>query len=102
MEMESTLTDEQKAEREEKKRVVATGGVGKVKQVYDKTKIVKGKYDKAKSGYDNAISAKDKVQQGSKWLKNAEVHPTSSTATQQLTTETATNMVAQNATVLQA
>jgi hypothetical protein len=100
--MESTLTDEQKEEKEEKKRVVATGGVGKVKQLYDKTKIVKGNYDKVKSGYDNAISAKDKVQQGYKWLKNTEVHPTSSTTTQQLTTQPATNMVAQGATVLQA
>jgi hypothetical protein len=102
MEMESTLTDEQKEEKEEKKRVVATGGVEKVKQLYDKTKIVKGNYDKAKSGYDNAISAKDKVQQGHKWFKNAEVHPTSSTATQKLTTQAVTNMMAQSATVLQA
>jgi hypothetical protein len=102
MEIESTLNDEQKEEKEEKKRVVATGGVGKVKQVYDKAKLVKGKYDKVKSGYDNASSAKDKVQQGYKWFKNTEVHPTSSTATQQLTTQAATSMVAQGATVLQA
>jgi hypothetical protein len=100
--MESTLTDEQKEEREEKKRVVATGGVGKVKQLYDKTKIVKGKYDKAKSGYGNAISARNKVQQGHKWFKNGEVHPTSSTATEQFKTQAAANMVAQSDTVMQA
>jgi hypothetical protein len=102
MEMESALTDVQKEEREEKKRGAVNGGAGNVKQLYDKTKIVKDKYDKVKSGYDNAISAKDKVQQGHKWFKNAEVHPTSSTATQKLTTQAVTNMMAQSATVLQA
>jgi hypothetical protein len=98
--MQSALTDEEKKEREEKKRVVATGSVGKVKQLYDKTKTAKGKYDKAKSGYDNAISTRNKVQQGYKWFKNGEVHPTSSTATQQFTTQAAANMVSQSATVL--
>ena len=87
--MESTLTDEQKEQREEKKRVDVTGGVGKVKQLYDKTKIVKDKYDQGKSGYDSAINTKNKVQQRHKWFKNGEVHPTSSTATQQLATQAA-------------
>jgi hypothetical protein len=100
--MESTLADEQKGEKEEKKRVVATGGAGKAKQLYDKTKVVKGKYDKAKSGYGNAISARNKVQQGHKWFKNGEVHPTSSTATEQFKTQAPANMVAQSATVMQA
>jgi hypothetical protein len=98
--MESTLTDEQKEEREEKKSVVVTGGAGKVKQLHDKTKIVKGKYDEAKSGYDNVINAKNKVPQGYKWFKNGEVHPTSSTATQQFTTQAAASTVPQSATVL--
>jgi hypothetical protein len=62
--MESSLTDEQKEEREKTKRGVVTGGVGSVKQLYDKTKIAKGTYDKAKSGYDNAINARNKVQHG--------------------------------------
>jgi hypothetical protein len=100
--MESTPADEQKEEREEKKRAVAAGGVGKVKQLYDKTKVVKGTYDKAKSGYDNTISARSKVQQGRKWFKNGEVHPTSSTATEQFKTQAATNMVPQSATIMQA
>jgi len=101
--MESTLDDEQKEEeREEKKSVVATGGVGKVKQLYDKTEVVRGTYDKAKSGYDNAISARDKVRQGHKWFKNGEVHPTSSTATEQFKTQAPANMVSQSATVMQA
>ncbi len=100
--MESTLDDEQKEEKEEKKRDVATGGIGKAKQLYDKTKVVKGKYDKAKSGYDNAISARNKVHQGHKWFKNGEVHPTSSTATEQFKTQAATNMVPQSATIMQA
>ncbi len=96
--MESTLTHEQKEEREGKKRGVATGGVGKVNQLYDKTKIVKDKYGKAKSGYDNTISPANKVQQGYKWFKNDQVHPTSSTATQQFTTQVAANIVPQSAT----
>jgi hypothetical protein len=101
--MEPTLPDEQKEEeREEKKRVVATGGVGKVKQLYDKTKVVEGKYDNAKSRYGKAISARDKVQKGQKWFKSGEVHPTSSTATEQFSTQAATNMVPQSATVMQA
>ncbi len=81
--MQSTLTDEEKKEKEEKKRVVAAGSLRKVKQLYDKTT----------SGYDNTIIAKNKVQQGYKWFKNGEVHPTSSTAA---------NIVPQSATVPQA
>jgi hypothetical protein len=99
--MESTPADEQKQEREKKKRVVATGGVGKAKQLYDKTKVVKGKYDKEKSGYDKSISARNKVQQGHKWFKNGEVHPTSSTANEQFKTQAAVNMGPQSTTVMQ-
>jgi hypothetical protein len=100
--MESTPADEQKEEKEEKKGVVATGCVGKVKQLYEKTKGVKDKYDKAKSGYDKSISARNKVQQGHKWFKNGEVHPTSSTVTGQFKTQAAANMVPQSATGMQA
>jgi type II secretory pathway predicted ATPase ExeA len=100
--MESTLIDEQREQKEGKKRVPVTGDVGKGKQLYDKTKTVKDKYDKRKSVYDSAMIAKNKVQQGHQWFKNGEVHPTSSTATQQLTTQAAANMVSQSAPALAA
>ena len=100
--MTSTHTGEQKEEGEDKKRVPVAGGVGKGKQLYDKTKIVKDTYDKGKSGYDNAIIAKNKVQQGYKWFKSGEVHPTSSTTTKQFTTQATANMVPQSATGLAA
>ena len=102
--MASTLIDEQRAEKEKKgkKCVAVTGGGGKVEQLYDKAKIVKDKYDKGKSGYDNALLAKNKAQHGYKWFKNGEVHPTSSTATQQSATQAGANMASQSATVLAA
>jgi hypothetical protein len=67
--MESTLTDEQREQKERKRRVPVTGDGGKGKQLYDKTKTVKDQYDKGKSGYDSAMIAKNKVQQGHQWLK---------------------------------
>jgi hypothetical protein len=100
--MESTPNDEQKKEREEKERGFAAGSGGRLKQLFDKAKSVKSKYNTAKSGYDNTNSAWNKVQQGCRRLKSGEVHPTSQTATQQLSMQAAANMVPQSATVLRA
>jgi hypothetical protein len=100
--METALTDEQKKDEEEKKGGAVTGGAGRVKQFYVKTKIVKDKHDKARSAWKNANRAKEKIQHGYKWLKDGKVHPTSSTATEQLTMQTAADMVPQGAAVIQA
>ena len=99
--MESTLIAEKEEEKEEKKCGAVTGNPGRLKQLYNKTTSVKEKYGKVKSGYDRANKAKDTIQNGHRWFKSGEVHPTPPTATQQLSTQAAVNMVSQSATVAQ-
>lgn len=98
--MKSTFNDDQKDEKEKKKRDTVTDSAGRFKSVYDKTNNVKSKYNEAKSIYGNINSARKKTQNGYRWLKNGKVHPTSQTATQQLSMQTAANMLPQITTIL--
>ena len=97
--MESTFTDEQEKEEDDKKCGAALGNTERLKQLYDKTTTVTKKYGKVRNGYGNVNNAKNKVQEEYRWSKSSEVHPTFATATQQLSKQAPVNMMSQRATV---
>jgi len=99
--MESTSTDEQEKKEDENKCGAVRGNIGRLKQVYDKTTTVTKKYDKVNSGYDSINKVKNKVQKGHRWFESGEVHPASSTATQQLSKQAAVNMLSRSTTAPQ-
>lgn len=87
--MKSKITDERKEKQDEKKSGTALDNTEKLKQLYDKTAIVKKKYD-------SVNNAKNKISKECGWFERNEVRPISTT--QKPPNQTAANTVSQSAT----